>query len=242
MTHTLTFTTLSLTLVFWICPAWAAAPPVVQQPPAKVQGQQAAGKSQGKNFEVVVVLSDAEAAGIDRATRIGKLNLTGDRVTNASLKPVPALAQVRVLSIEFSQITNSGLGLLKDAANIQSLRLWQATFTDSALKQVKKITCLESLDLEGTEIGGEELGQLADLPKLRSLTLGPTTENAQLAALGKLPALRELDMRGCRKLSDAALPHLQGLSKLQTLGLPPLISEEGQRQLQQKLPNCKILR
>jgi hypothetical protein len=238
MLKTATFATLPvLTLLFCACPAWAAAPP-----PAKANEQPTGAKPQGKTVEVMVVLSDAETARIDRALRIGKLKLTGDRVTNASLKIVPSLAPIRVLSIEFSQITNSGLGILKDAANVQSLRLWQSTFTDSALKHVNKIACLESLDIEGTDIGGEELEQLAELPKLRCLTLGPATENAQLAALGKLAALRELDLRGCRKLGDAGLTHLQGLTNLQALWLPPQITGEGEGQLQQKLPNCKIVR
>jgi len=249
MLHTMKYATLALALLFTTAPASSAVPPEKLSLPrpkgaketAKPAEQVAANASE-KPVEVVVVLSDKEAASLGKPERIGKLKLTGDRVTNASLKSVRALPQVGVLSIESTQITNAGLDLLKEAANVRSLRLWQASFTDAAFQRVKKITGLEALDLEGTESGGEELAQLADLPKLQTLTLGPLTEDAQLAALGKLAALQDLDLRGCKKLSDAGLRHLQGLTKLQTLSLPPQIAAEAEADLQKKLPNCKVQR
>jgi hypothetical protein len=194
------------------------------------------------DVQVMVVFSDADVAKIDRSARINKLKLTGPGVTNAALKDVHDLALVNLLSIEGTQITNAGLGLLDDVTNVRSLRLWQQGFTDSALIQVKKLTSLESLDLEGTAVGGAELGQLQDLPKLRTLVPGPATEDIQVEALRNFSALEELDLRGCHNLSDAALVHLEKLTNLQTVWLPQQITDEGELELLQKLPNCKIQR
>jgi len=218
---------------------------------AELQGKQAHAEPAGKEFptepqerfdiEVMVILSDAEVAHIDRSARINKLKLTGPRVTNAALNDLHELAFVNLLSIESTQITSAGLELLQ-TTNLRSLRLWQRSFTDSALKQVKKVSRLESLDLEGTEAGGAELAQLKDLPKLRTLVLGSATDDAQIEVLRNLPALRELDLRGCRNVSDAGVLHLQGLTNLQTIWLPRQVTEQGELRLLQKLPKCKTQR
>jgi hypothetical protein len=228
MLRTVAFLTFPVVLMAW----GYAEPPgkgVPEEPPETF------------DVDVMVVLSDAEVAGIDRSARINKLKLTGPRVTNAALKNLPELAAVNLLSIESTQITNAGLGLL-ESVNLRSLRLWQRSFTDAALKQLKKLSRLESLDLEGTGAGGDELAQLKDLAKLQTLVLGSATEDAQLESLGGLSALRELDQRGCRNITDAGVLRLQGLTSLQTLWLPAQVTEEGELRLRQKLPKCKIQR
>lgn len=218
---------------------------------AELQAKKARTETQGKevpaepqerfDVDVMVILSDAEVARIDRSARINKLKLTGPRVTNAALKDLHELALINLLSIESTQITNAGLELL-ETTNLRSLRLWQRSFTDSALKQVKKLSRLVSLDLEGTVAGGAELAQLKDLAKLQTLVLGPATDDVQMEALRNLAALKELDLRGCRNVSDAGLLHLQGLTNLQAIWLPRQVTEEGELRLLQKLPKCKIRR
>jgi hypothetical protein len=194
------------------------------------------------DIDVIVILSDAEMARIDRTARINKLKLTGPGVSNAALKDVRDLASVNLLSIENTQITNAGLGLLADASNVHSLRLWQRDLDDSGLKQVKKLPALEGLDLEGTSVAGEDLDQLKDLANLHSLVLGPATGDAQMAALGNLPALEELDMRSCRNLSDAGIAQLGRITQLKTIWLPQQATDEVASRLMQNLPNCTIER
>jgi len=193
------------------------------------------------DVDVVVVLSDAEVAHIDRTLRINKLKLTGPRVTNAALATLPELAAVNLLSIEQTQITNAGLELLA-TVKLRSLRLWQGSLDDAALKQIKRLANLEFLDLEGTDAGGAELGQLKDLDKLHTLALGSATQDAQLEILASFSALRALDLRGCQTLTDAAVAPLQALANLQTLWLPRQFSEQGELRIRQKLPKCRILR
>jgi hypothetical protein len=220
----------------------ASADEAKPRSPAAPQQKVAPAEPQERyDVDVVVILSDAEVAAIDRSIRINKLKLTGPRVTNAALKDLHELALVNLLSIERTQITNAGLGLL-EKTNLRSLRLWQRSFDDSALKQVKKLSKLESLDLEGTEAGGAELAGLKDLAELRTLVLGSATADAQVEALGTLSTLKELDLRGCRNLSDAGVLRLQSLTSLESIWLPRQATEEGELRLLQKLPKCKIQR
>jgi hypothetical protein len=216
--------------------AWAYA-----EQPSSTKKEASAEPRERFDVDVMVILRDAEVADIDRSARINKLKLTGPRVTNAALKDLHELALVNLLSIERTQITNAGLELL-ETTNLRSLRLWQRSFTDSALRQVKKLSGLESLDLEGTEAGGAELAQLKDLAKLQTLVLGSATEDAQIEALCNFTALKELDLRGCRNLSDAGVLHLQSLTNLETIWLPRQVTQEGELRLLQKLPKCKIQR
>jgi F-box and leucine-rich repeat protein 14 len=230
MLRTIVLLTFPLLLTAW---AYAQQPSSVQQAAAEPQER--------FDIDVMVILSDAEIAGIDRSLRINKLKLTGPRVTNAALGDLPELASINLLSIESTQITNAGLELLQPA-KLRSLRLWQRSFDDSALKQVKKLSRLEFLDLEGTEAGGAELAQLQDLTKLQTLVLGSATDDAQIAALRDFSSLKELDLRGCRNLSDEGVLQLQGLVNLQVLWLPRQVTEQGELRLLQKLPKCKMLR
>jgi hypothetical protein len=208
--------------------------------PSTIQ-QEVAEPQERFDIDVMVILSDAEVAGIDRSLRINKLKLTGPRVTNAALDDLAELASINLLSIESTQITNAGLELL-EPAKLRALRLWQRSFNDSALKHVKKLSRLEFLDLEGTEAGGAELAQLRDLAKLQTLILGSATDDARIAGLRDFTALKELDLRGCRNLSDEGVLQLQGLVNLQTLWLPRQVTEQGELRFLQKLPKCKLLR
>jgi Leucine-rich repeat (LRR) protein len=236
MLRTIAFLTFPLVLTAW---ADADQPSTVKkEAPAQPQEAQPQEKY---DIDVMVILSDAEVASIDRSVRINKLKLTGPRVTNAALKDLHELASINLLSIESTQITSAGLELL-ETANLRSLRLWQRSFSDSALKQLKKLSRLEFLDLEGTQAGGAELAELKDLPKLQTLVLGSATEDAQIEALGNFASLKELDLRGCRNVSDAGVLQLQGLTNLQTLWLPRQVTEQGELRLLQKLPKCKIQR
>ncbi len=194
------------------------------------------------DIDVHVILNDNDVAKIDPTLRINRLNLAGSHVTNASLDDVRLLATVNMLSIEGTQITNAGLGRLKGMTKLRSLRLWNRSLTDSALRQIKDLHNLESLDLEGTSVQGTTLAQLSELTALRTLILGPTMEDAGLEALRSLPALQELDLRGCHHISDAGLAHLVGLKNLRILWLPVQITELRELRLRQALPTCDVRR
>lgn len=180
------------------------------------------------DLETLIFRDNAGLATLDQSASIEKLVLYGEGVTNTGLKHVGGLARVGLLSIEQTGITDGGLALLAKMKDVRSLRLWQDRFTDAALERVKGLTSLQSLDIDGTQIHGEGLEHLKGLEKLRSLTLGREIQDADLERLAALlPNLEELDLRGCRQVTDAGLAHLPGLSKLQALWLPDGITDAG---------------
>jgi len=64
------------------------------------------------------------------------------------------------------------------------------------------------------------LPRLIGLTQLRTLTLGTTAiRNADLALVHHFPQLRSLNLGACRKIGDAGVVHLRGLTQLHTLNL-----------------------
>ncbi len=140
--------------------------------------------------------------------------------------------------------------------------------SDAPLEHVEQLPDLESLILWcSPKVTNAGLVHLRGLPKLRKLRFGITSvTDAGLAHLSSLHQLESLDMWYLHT-TDAGLEHLQGLTNLQELrlgsgqktdaglvylkGLTQLrklelhggqFTEEGMAQLQQALPNCKIVR
>ena len=68
--------------------------------------------------------------------------------------------------------------------------------------------------------------------------------NAGLIYLKDLINLKNLSLRGCKRITDAGLVHLKGLTNLQTLYLSGCenITDTGVDELQKALPNCYIIR
>ncbi|MFH1919071.1 MAG: hypothetical protein ABIP48_04170 [Planctomycetota bacterium] len=209
-------------------PAAEKAEPEAEQAEAAPKKLKLPLKEEKFDLETLIFRDNAGLATLDQSASIEKLVLYGDGVTNTGLKHVGALARVGLLSIEQTRITDGGLALLAKMKDVRSLRLWQDRFTDAALARINGLTSLRSLDIDGTQVRGEGLEHLKGLEKLRSLTLGREIQDADLERLAALlPNLEELDLRGCRQVTDAGLAHIPGLSKLQALWLPDGITDAG---------------
>ncbi len=101
------------------------------------------------------------------------------------------------------------------------------------------------VDLRKMDVTNDLLAQLAGLPKLRSVLLADTkVTDASLEAIGKIPTIENLDLRGCA-ITNAGMPYLSGLTKLKALkfngknGLCK-IDDDGLDALA-NLPNLKVL-
>jgi hypothetical protein len=105
------------------------------------------------------------------------------------------------------------------------------------------MAALESLVLSRTPLGPEGLSRLANLPNLKRLILkAADVTDAQLPLFNTLPQLEELDLYGaqvsdegltqlnmpqlkilsladCRRVTDAGLSNLAGLTRLESLNL-----------------------
>ncbi|MFV1966379.1 MAG: hypothetical protein ACC628_13230, partial [Pirellulaceae bacterium] len=192
-------------------------------------------------LEHLVIMDGSQLENIERSRRLGRLVLLGDRLTNRDLRHLEGLS-VQDLSIEGTQVSNAGLARLEVLPGLRSLRLWACQFGDACLEHVKKLAQLESLDIDGTKIQGTGLEHLKDLPKLHTIVLGPSIRDADLEYLKDLTRLEEVDLRGCRHITDAGLAHIGALTELRRIWLPRQITDEGGKGIKLQLPNCEFRR
>ena len=190
-------------------------------------------------ISVLILRNPDELADVPRTERIGRLILSGDDISNRSLRGLEGLS-VSELSIEAIRVSNVGLQYVKSVKGIRRLRLWSPAFDDEALKYVAELPDLQILDVEGTAMEGAGLEELKGLLKLDTLVLGPLTSDSQMASLQHLSALRQLDLRACPRLTLACLEHLAQLADLKIVWLPGHIRAKGKRLLRESLPECDV--
>ncbi len=190
-------------------------------------------------ISVLVLRNPDDLMDVKPTDHIGQLILSGDAFTNRSLRNLKGLT-ISELSIEAVNVSSAGLQYLKDVRGISRLRLWSPGLDDQALSHVAKLSGLEVLDIEGTAVEGARLEDLKGLPKLGTLVMGPKFADLQIGDLEQLPALRQLDMRACGRLTLAGVESLSKLVDLEIVWLPRHVRTKGKRILRAALPECQI--
>jgi len=128
-------------------------------------------------------------------------------------------SRVTFLDLRNTQITDAGLGHLKELTSLVFLELTNSQFNDAKLKHLKGLTNLTILLLDSTQVTDAGLKHLKGLTNLVFLDLVDT------------------------QVTDAGLEHLKGLTKLEELKLHGTrTTEEGVEMLREALPDCKIER
>jgi hypothetical protein len=80
------------------------------------------------------------------------LHFDGTKVTDADLKHLKDLPQIRLLGLGKTQITDAGLANLKGLSQLQWLHLQNTQITDAGLEQLRNLTPLQYVDLRGTKV------------------------------------------------------------------------------------------
>jgi hypothetical protein len=189
--------------------------------------------------DVLMLRTAADFAGLSGQQRINQLIVTGDHISNRSLRSLAGF-YVASLSIEAVNVSNTGLQYVAEIDGIRQLRLWSPGIDDGAFRFLAELSDLELLDVEGTAMKGESFSALKDLPKLRWLILGPKVSDEAIAELQQLPALRRLDLRACRALSSDCLKSLVRLNALEAIWLPDQLGVQGKSTLRSALPDCQV--
>jgi Leucine-rich repeat (LRR) protein len=147
------------------------------------------------------------------------LDLTGVKVTDAGLKELDGLTQLQALQLGSTQVTDAGLKELAGLKQLRTLHLHGLKVTDAGLKELDGLTELKSLDLSSTQVTDAGLKELAGLKQLWVLYLTSTPmTGVGLKELAGLKQLQTLQL-GSPKVTDAGLKELAGLKQLQTLRL-----------------------
>ena len=141
----------------------------------------------------------------------------GPKITDADLKELAKLQQLKVLNLGDTQITDAGLTEVAKCTQLTLLDLEATQITDVGLKEVAKLQQLTHLWLYNTPITDAGLKELAKLQKLELLVLGET------------------------KITDAGLKELAKFKQLKGLILVGTkITKAGVAELKKALPKCRI--
>ena len=179
------------------------------------------------------------------------------------------LANIETVDLNFTAISDAGLGLIKLFQELRKLHLRGCeNITDDAIIHLSEITHLQNLILP-YQIGDQGLAHLKGLREMQDLVLSSTQiTDAGLVHVQEMAELHTLQLNGCENLTDTGIVHLSGLKNLQVLnlnatqitdaGLPHLarltnlqqldlgnclkVSMDGIQTLQAELPACTITR
>lgn len=94
-----------------------------------------------------------------------------DQITDAGLRHLTGLRQLRELRLSRTQITDEGLDSLSNMCHLKSLHLEEIALTDDGLAKLVHLQQLEELWLLDTEVTDAGVEHLAKLTNLRELDL-----------------------------------------------------------------------
>jgi len=138
-------------------------------------------------------------------------------LADGDLKHLRGLPRLKLLNLNFTSITDEGIGEIASLSELEELALAGTDLTGATLGEFSGLKKLRLLDLSGTRLTDQHAGDLAKLRQLRELLLIRTklTDQgvAQLAELGELRrlVLGEVPVGDASLEAIATLPHLHEL-------------------------------
>lgn len=200
-------------------------------------------------------------------SRLEILRIRRCGITDQGLRNLTGLSRLSGLELKQVSITSAGLEVLDGMTGLKVLQLPAARIDDDCLVRIGKLKELEWLDLSETSISGEGLRNLVSLQKCTWINLsGTAVDDLGMKYLGRMSSLQIVELSGTKvsdaglihlsqlkhcehldldetNVTDVGLVHLLSLSKLKYLSLRKThVSESGAAQIQERHPNCQIVR
>jgi hypothetical protein len=188
------------------------------------------------------LITDAGLAFLPKLPKLTRLSLHGCRITDAGLAHLAKQQTLTSVNLSSNPINGSGFRELSGLQSITALELGDTQFSDEGVLSLASFAGLSSLNLAGRNpLKATNLSALATLKSLRHLTLDAAAtdpvlqsletltqlsvldlnrapiSDAALERIGSMRGLRDLNLQGCRNLTDfgfAKLQALKGLTKL----------------------------
>ncbi len=165
-------------------------------------------------------ITDASLPSIGQCSKLEKLVLHSEEITDTGLQHLTGLTALRVLDLSSCpRITDDGLQHITPLQHLEVLDLSDMVITGRGLGSVRLLPRLRRLNLEGTRIGEFGLANLVGAPVLEELVLSDddldeAVGDAFLAPLARQPTLRTLSLSGWRRW---CIPGIAGFRTLQQL-------------------------
>ena len=102
------------------------------------------------------------------------LNLSGTRITDASMPAIARHTNLQHLELMSTSISDAGLTHLSDLKALDALRLNHTGIGDSGVRHLGSLSLLRGLDLQGTKITDTSLEMLSEMKSLKQLLVGGT--------------------------------------------------------------------
>lgn len=172
--------------------------------------------------------------------RVLDLDLTN--VTGTGMKWIAGLRNLRRLTLP-DRMDDAGLAHVATLPALTGLYFRENRVTNAGLKHLAGLQTLEELTLSGGLITDDGLVHLSQLPRLRYLLLrGDGFSDAGFVRLQSIPSLRILHLGHLPQTTDAGLAHLSKLANVEDLTFhwSPNITNEGVRHLA-GLPHLRSL-
>lgn len=172
-----------------------------------------------------------------------EINLSANHISDSGLVYLRGLTSLRVLSLEFAQITDVALAHVQALNGLEELYLSHTQVTDAGLIYIRALINLQYLSLQETQVTDDGLSHLRALSKLKMLWLNDTRIRGEgLTYVGELTYLQFLDLNNTQ-INDSGLVHIRRLTGLRELILPSTgVTNTGVGDLRRALPNCLIRR
>jgi Leucine-rich repeat (LRR) protein len=178
-------------------------------------------------------VTDAGLRNLAGCAGLTDIELVNLKVTDAGFAGLSKTSQLKRVSIFQVPLGDAGLEHLKALQELQSLTVDGADNISAAgVANLKKLPRLKKLQLQtfrkDSKLNDAALKEIGEMETLETLILGvqvPTSFSSRVTAfgddgvahLGKLKALKELNLGCCDRVTDAGLASLKGLDNLETL-------------------------
>lgn len=140
-------------------------------------------------------------------------------LNDQALAFLPKSANLRLLQVGKSQITDRGLAGLAGMKHLRELHLWMSPITDQGAATINGFTELRSLNVGGTSFSNAGLAALCDLGQMRRLSLwGTQVTDAGLIHLARMPRLEKLWLNNTA-VGDGGMVYVAKLKDLRELYL-----------------------
>ncbi len=186
-------------------------------------------------------LCDAHIAAIGRLHTLEKLSLDGNCLSDAGLKPIGELKNLRSLSLRQIPHRNDkargcenvcGIGdticeTIGSLSRLEELDLVHANVTPQGIKQLLRLKKLRTLNLMETPVGDEGVALLATLPELRSVNVSyPLQKVIRVHGLDNIISDDKVQITDRSLQTLSKLEHLEEVRLYQTQ-----VSDEGLKSL-----------
>lgn len=132
--------------------------------------------------------------------KLERLNLSLSGLSDAGLKIIGGLGNLKDLKMDSCRITSRGFISIKRLMHLETLNVADTDLTDNSMDVIASLSKLQSLNLFSCRIGASAMQQLSRLSELTTLNADldlPVTPMA-LKGISSLVKLRRLDLFGAK--------------------------------------------